>query len=121
VLAHPGQVGGDTVILLHAPVYLWLDDLRPAPKEWRWCKTVAEAIEVMQTEDVEAMSLDHDLDDYTSAGGSGRESTGLDFVDWMVEHNRWPAQKPVVHSANPVGRQRMKATIDRYWQPPRTP
>jgi hypothetical protein len=109
------------MILLHAPVYLWLDDLRPAPKEWRWCKTVAEAIEVMETEDVEAMSLDHDLDDWSSAGGTPRERTGLDFVDWMVEHNRWPAQKPVVHSANPVGRQRMKATIDRYWQPPKVP
>ena len=96
------------------PIYLWLDDLRTPPKEWRWCKTVAEAIALMESEDVEAMSLDHDLDDFTSAGGEG-EATGYDFVLWMAERGVWSRQQPIVHSANPAGRERMVATIERYW------
>jgi hypothetical protein len=104
--------------LINRPaVFLWLDDRRPAPSEWRWVKTVAEAIALMQEEDVEAMSLDHDLDDASSAGANEHEPTGLAFVEWMVANRKWPKQKPLVHSANDAGRERMKALIDQHWRP----
>jgi len=36
----------------------------------------------------------------------------------MAETETWPEHKPTVHSANPVGRENMLATIERYWTPP---
>lgn len=41
--------------------------------------------------------------------------TGYDLVLWMAEYNHWPAEKPTVHSLNPVGRARMEGTIERYF------
>jgi hypothetical protein len=90
---------------------LWLDDLRPVPKneEWVLCKSVNEAIAVMLTGEVLYASLDHDLGIWASEGGDG---TAL--VDWMAEHNIWPKTGIAVHSANPVGAKNMLATIERY-------
>ena len=42
-------------------VKLWLDDVRPAPLGWTWCKTVAAAQALLMTGSVEEASLDHDL------------------------------------------------------------
>lgn len=44
--------------------------------------------------------------------------TGYDLVKWMAQHDMWPVNKPMVHSANPVGRVNMQAVIDRHWHPP---
>lgn len=44
--------------------------------------------------------------------------TGYDLVKWMAKHDMWPVNKPMVHSANPVGRVNMQAVIDQYWHPP---
>ncbi len=41
--------------------------------------------------------------------------TGYSVVLAMVEFQLWPKEKPRVHSQNPVGRDNMRATIDRYW------
>lgn len=97
---------------------LWLDDIRPAPEGWTWARSVDEAIYIMlyqgrsrdfpNISNFEACSLDHDL-------GEGDERDGIVFVDWMVKTKCWPNTKPVVHSMNPVGRQRMQQTIERYW------
>ena len=43
--------------------------------------------------------------------------TGYTLVCWMEETGIWPKEKPTVHSANPVGRARMRAAIDRSWRP----
>ena len=42
-------------------VRLWLDDVRPAPDGWTWCRSTADAKALMQAGPVEEMSLDHDL------------------------------------------------------------
>lgn len=110
---------------------LWLDDERPEPEGWTRAKNVAEAVAqviaaAMRNEVWEAASLDHDLAaehyetdwvaEYGMYGNTrGRELTGLDFVDWMINTKTWPLNKPVVHSMNPVGRDRMRKAIDRYW------
>ena len=152
-------------------VNVWLDDLdheqRPIPEGWLHVRTIDEAKEVLQSHNVQQLSLDHDLGacpDCTKAamrcqtcysrgradfirakleksgqfiafwmckdcGGVCWEDwdgmmancshfgTGYDLCLWMAEHGIWPAEKPTVHSMNPVGRKRMQGVIDRYFVP----
>lgn len=88
---------------------LWVDDLRPAPEGWTWAKTSEVAITAlalfMGTEKtITELSLDHDL---------GEDDTTLPVVDWMAEHDLWPAIVRV-HSMNPVGVANLTRTINRY-------
>lgn len=95
-------------------IKLWLDDVRnpfASPyyldEEWRWAKTVGEAMVLCMQNDVLEMSLDHDLG--LDAG------TGYTFVQWMVKTATWPQAKPAVHSANPQGKKAMEALIEFHW------
>lgn len=90
---------------------LWLDDNRPAPEGWVWCRSVNEAIAVASRDAVTHMSLDHDLGVYATDGGDGAM-----FTDWLADpaHDAWPATGIRVHSRNGVGVRTMLATIDRY-------
>lgn len=83
---------------------LWVDDLRPAPDGWMWAKTSAEAIDLMCSRRIEAVSLDHDL---------GGDDTTRPLVMWMCSHEMWPAVVHV-HTANPVGREWLVGMADRY-------
>lgn len=47
--------------MLETITNLWLDDVRPAPEGWVWCKTTREAREVLMSRFVVEASLDHDL------------------------------------------------------------
>jgi hypothetical protein len=87
-------------------VKVWLDDVRPAPEGWVHAKTCGEAEFLLRFEDVTHLSLDHDL------GGSGPDAIVL--VNWMAENNVWPTEWIGIHSMNPVGRDNMKAVINRY-------
>jgi hypothetical protein len=91
---------------------LWLDDLRPAPGGWTWVKTAAEAIRLLDEETVEEISLDHDLGDAGSP-----EMTGYDVALHLAERafagKTVPAQVSI-HTANPVGRDRIEGVIRRY-------
>lgn len=124
---------------------LWLDDERNPARfgclGWTWVKTAAEAIELIRTQSIEQMSLDHDLglcddcfgadteekikvvrenlirnDGMASYCACPHNGTGYDVVCWMEEHGHWPKEKPTVHSANPVGARRMQVVIDRAYQ-----
>jgi len=88
---------------------LWLDDVRSAPEGWTHVRSVNEAIRLLQTGTVIEASLDHDLGDYHHDGGDGYK-----VVDWMAEHGTWPMQGVHVHSANPVGRERIQGVVRRY-------
>lgn len=110
---------------------LWLDDVRPAPSGWTHVKTVEEAWTLIQSGVIESASLDHDLGacencikERLESGGYTKEvtaqgincnhmKTGYDLVKLMAEHEVWP-KEIFVHSANPVGRANMQATIARY-------
>jgi hypothetical protein len=106
---------------------LWLDDLRPAPEGYVWCKSVNEAkrtiIDFEQkvenaldeydfpsvelwSKKIELTDLDHDAGDYASDGGDY-----IRLLDWLEETGRnYPIR---IHSANPVGVANMRRIIER--------
>lgn len=93
------------------PLRVWLDDLRPAPAGWYWALTAEEVVDVLRSELVEDLSLDHDL---------GRSYSGYDVIKWLAHQrevngfNFWPLNRPTVHSSNPVGRVNIESVIERY-------
>lgn len=113
---------------------LWIDDVRPAPEEYVWCKSVNEAIKFFKQRDkavlrlkdyannifpddkefleiaadyeIELIDLDHDAGDYASDGGDY-----IRFLDWLEETGRnYPIR---IHSMNPVGVANMRAIIEK--------
>jgi hypothetical protein len=110
---------------------VWLDDNRPAPEGWLWCRNVEEAALKLLMGPVDEMSLDFDLDqpvcpkcDFKCGYGeptckhacschnNGRMN-GAALVDWMERSGRWPKKKPVVHSTSGRNAEEMKKHIDR--------
>ena len=82
---------------------VFLDDVREAPPGWRRVLWPEEAIALLQSGSVAEISLDHDLGDDT-------RGTGYDVIRWIEEAVVTRGFVPpviVVHSANPVGRERM--------------
>lgn len=123
---------------------IYLDDLRSAPDTWHRCCKVEEVQELMQVNVVTHMSLDHDLGasylckdcnkNMQEVGACPDDCvcmchsvdfftcpTGYDLCKWMAELDCWPINKPIVHSANPVGARNMRECINRYWHAPGTP
>jgi hypothetical protein len=98
---------------------LWIDDVRPAPDGYVWCKSTNEAKELVlisehraATKDlniiwrVELLDVDHDAGDYASDGGDY-----IRLFDWLEETGRnYPIR---IHSANPVGVANMRRIIER--------
>jgi hypothetical protein len=87
---------------------LYLDDIRECPKGWILARTYAECIRLIDTEQVEEMSLDHDL---------GEEKTGYDILryilDKVVDCKEYePPARIHLHTGNPVGRQRMLGLVE---------
>lgn len=77
---------------------VFLDDRRPNPAGYKLARTAAQAISYLRAGRVNVLSLDFDL---------GTEPvTGLDVVRYMVNHRVYP-KRIIIHSANPIGRQRM--------------
>lgn len=99
---------------------LWIDDTRPAPEGYTWCKSTLNALYTIYhaAEDIVEINLDHDAGDYFKEGG--------DFIEILKELERlchrpgakgelWRSRCSyftfVLHSANPVGVQNMRAII----------
>lgn len=86
-------------------MWLWVDDLRQPPSaEWTWVKTVRDALAYIRHNEVEKMSLDHDL---------GNNRTSRPIVLWMCETDVWP-DEVLVHSANPPGVEWLEGMVRRY-------
>jgi len=94
-------------------IKIWLDDVRPAPSGYLLCKSVNEAkakIEEMEKNFlIVEINCDHDLGDYAFDGGDG-----IKLLDWLVERQTF--YPVLLHTMNPVGRENMQRTIDRYWR-----
>jgi hypothetical protein len=86
---------------------VYLDDERPTPPGWTRAYTGHEAIALLSTGQVTIISLDHDL-------GLPEAGTGYDVCLWLEEQvilNGFTPPEIKIHSANPVGRQRMQAAV----------
>jgi hypothetical protein len=87
---------------------IFLDDERPAPAGWVRARWPDEVIALLETEEVEALSLDHDL-------GDDSRGTGYDVILWIEEAVALRGFIPpriTVHSANPTAAARMQAGIE---------
>ena len=115
---------------------LWIDDVRPAPEGYVWCKSVNEAKQLISTKElnasvyddeavytndmqeafrfirlrnlcyIELIDVDHDLGDYAADGGDG-----IRLLDWLEATGRnYPIR---IHSANPFGVANMRRIIER--------
>ena len=97
---------------------LWIDDVRPAPEGYVWCKSVNNAKYYIDKysnridwdnniiDEIELIDIDHDAGDYTCDGGDY-----IKILDWLEETGRnYPIH---IHSMNPVGVQNMRAIIRR--------
>ena len=87
---------------------IFLDDVRETPEGYVRCYWPQEVIELLKTNQVTELSLDHDL-------GDDSIGTGYDVLTWLEEqvlcHSFTPPPVIKVHSANPVAKQRMLAAI----------
>lgn len=99
---------------------LWIDDLRPAPEGYYWCKSVNSTIGVIESveqtffnwydvrdEDIiSIIDIDHDAGDFAYDGGDY-----IRLLDWLEETGRnYPIR---IHSMNPVGVENMRRIIER--------
>ena len=103
---------------------LWIDDVRPAPEGYDWCKSVSDAqamieyIEILKNnaiihnfgwsveEDIELIDIDHDAGNFAYDGGDY-----IKLLDWLEETGRnYPIR---IHSMNPVGVANMRRIIER--------
>lgn len=87
---------------------LWVDDMRPAPRGYYWCKTVDMALKFLNDPfiDIEELNLDHDAGDMVRWGGDY-----IEILNYMeIRHHVYNTNFNFVikfHSANPVGVQNM--------------
>lgn len=100
-------------------IKLWIDDVRPAPEGYIWCKSVNGAkdfiehfeqdlffdyyvqnISFEELEKIEVIDIDYDAGEYAQYGGDY-----IRFLDWLEETGRnYPIR---IHSMNPIGRENM--------------
>lgn len=90
--------------------------MRDAPEGWVRCYWPDEVRKLLSTGGVTALSLDHDL-------GDDAWGTGYDVLTWLeekiVEAEAGDLVPPyiLIHSANPVARQRMSQAVKWIYQP----
>ena len=95
---------------------IWIDDTRPAPEGYVWCKSVNEAKDtililelyatVHERYKVQFIDTDHDASIYASEGGDY-----IRLLDWLEETKRdYPIR---IHSMNVVGVENMRRIIRR--------
>ena len=88
---------------------LWIDDVRPAPEGYIWCRSVYDAIALIteyenRVDPFELIDLDHDAGIYSSLGGDY-----INILYWLEESRRnYPIR---IHSMNPVGVMNMRRII----------
>ena len=95
---------------------LWIDDVRPAPEGYVWCKSVNGAKMVImnsglyalknESKTIELIDIDHDAGEFVHEGGDY-----IKLLDWLEETGRsYPIH---IHSMNSVGVENMRRIIQR--------
>jgi CheY-like chemotaxis protein len=72
-------------------------------------ETSTEAIEILQTHIFDAIFLDHDLGGQQMVESG--PNTGYEVAKWLEENPEHSCSNIIIHSLNPVGRDKMKAAI----------
>ena len=88
-------------------INLYVDDLRDCPEGFQVARTMEEAIEILETKQVNILSLDHDLGEDSQGN---LLPTGYDLVKLFCERGLH-ANKIYLHTDNPVGRDNMYHTL----------
>ena len=107
---------------------LWIDDVRPAPEGYVWCKSVNEAKNTIVNANahfadqfrkglepdpslyIDLIDLDHDAGEYASDGGDYIKL--LDWLEWLYD-GKGTYTEFHIHSMNPVGVANMRAIIEK--------
>lgn len=96
----------------------WIDDVRPAPKGYRWFKTVNAVKRAIRRIEfvyqhtnnelyrIELIDIDHDAGDFARYGGDY-----IELLNWLEETGRSYSIR--IHSMNPVGVANMRRIIER--------
>ena len=108
---------------------IWVDDVRPAPEGYEWCKSVDDAIYLIDgiymyhwatefwntvKDKLEVIDLDHDAGEYAKFGGDYIKL--LDYLEQKSNENNGYDLKGVkfhIHSMNPVGVENMRRIIQK--------
>ena len=122
-------------------IYIYLDDVRtPVADNWivvRNYEEFVDAVEKTGLENIEVISLDHDLGEqamveyYTNVKNNYQldysniqEKTGYDCCKYLVSksmESNIPLPQIYVHSANPIGSANMMGYINNYFMNTRQP
>lgn len=122
-------------------IRLYLDDVRtPKDTDWKVVRNYDEFVSTIMyigLENIELISLDHDLGDtamneyynnvspnYTLDYNNIQEKTGLDCAKWLVAesmNSKIPLPQIYVHSANPIGSANIMGYINNYFMNCRMP
>ncbi len=103
---------------------LWIDDERKIPDDcekycWTAARSFHEAIFKLELLKFDRVSFDHDLASFYGH----KEMTGYDVALWLVQRKIDGHTIPTefsVHSANPVGHERIQGVINSYLLPEST-
>ena len=92
---------------------LWIDDLRPAPEDYIWIRSVSDARKIIEIaegrkENIEIIDLDFDSGDYEYKGGQY-----IKIMDWLVF--RGTLYPLVFHGQNCAEMEQMKRMYRKYW------
>ena len=94
---------------------MWLDDFRPMPKGFDiWCKDSFSAIHNIINGKITYISFDHDLGPEPSNTGYKVAS----YIEYLASLGALNRLEWDIHSANPVGRERIEMAMrsaERYW------
>lgn len=84
---------------------IWVDDIRPAPEGYIWCKSVNATIALIEhSYQIDVIDIDYDAGEYANDGGDY-----LKILDWLEVTGRcYPIH---IHSMNPVGVENMRRII----------
>lgn len=87
-------------------INLYVDDIRKCPDGFVVARNYDEAIELLNNNTINILSLDHDL----GIDEQGVEKNGYDIVKYICEHGISP-KKIYIHTDNVVGRYNMYHTL----------